>query len=382
MKKKLAFFLALIMALSMSTVSVSATAQTLTGTAEVLVATSPATHVVVTLPTTATFDFYLDPDNMLDIGLDEARPVISRGSGTIVFPHEVNFPSPSSLGASPGAIQPIVLNWSAVPVRVGIEFDVTTSTSPAVNLVTEYSALRGNDERNVFFEVSSTTGNIRTASPAAALVDLTRDKATLAALRPLMHLNYVLAESEWEDFRESNDPAEWITRMSDDAQSNGFALQINGELNYNAEGTPVADRHVEWTDDAEVAIEVKFDFSVDIPPALLAASDQRGAHGFRGWVEGAMDLDAPAAGFVVNENVVSRVNVSGPNPRLYIPVYPPGLGGGHIQIRLNEGAWQDSFPWFQWGPGNGSFVFIGVTAATDVIDIRLADGTILTININ
>lgn len=251
MKKKLAFFLAAIMAFTMTTTSVFAASGTITGAGDAVVI-SPSVVLEATLPTTRTFDFVLDPQGLINSDHDwDTGP---KPIGEIEDTGEIHF----------NGFAPVFLNRSSVPVRLGVEFSITTDAVADGGVIpqTTSEAAFESDARRVYVAPLTGTTNAAAVSPAASTA-FTPAGASLTT--GAQTLDYVLTEAAFgvERHEPLTTPATFgLVRLADDHSSVvtainavGTSLQMSGYVNPNAD----------WSGDVNMGITVRFAVTDVIP---------------------------------------------------------------------------------------------------------------------
>lgn len=237
MKKKLAFFLAVILAFSMtSTVFANGSAGTLSGagTASVL---NPSEVIAVTLPTTANFNFRLDPLGLLSMDHNWATPLpVSDipGEGTILWN---NF-------------APTFLNRSSVPIRLGVGFGVTTTDAAAGVNVLGTNAVAEDTARNVFVQARTATSKVTNTTTTLSPGQFTTVAQPLVAPGQIRLLEYVLTNAAYNVVRTGTTPNYNFGLLIDPTAENASGTQVTlaGVINHRAD----------WSGDVDMGIVVEW----------------------------------------------------------------------------------------------------------------------------
>jgi len=236
----------------------------------------------VTLPTSTAFTFTLDPQGLLGIA--------AGATGALTPTPAIKFSD----------WNPIFLNQSSRPIKLGIELQITTADDPVgdapdlrvVPVATADAVTAGDSTaKNVFVQVTTSTARVSSTTNTFAGT-VTNPLAATAN-----HLFYVLPAA---DYVVKNTAGVYTYELEDKANNAvGTQIGLDGIINVNT-GT-------NWVGNEKMSIKVKFAFN-KTEAADLLLPDVDGTFGFKEYRSAALFDSMTVTPMFMNASKISDTN--------------------------------------------------------------------------
>jgi hypothetical protein len=253
---------------------------------------------VVTLPTSAAWDFYIDPQGLVGAFREDKLndPLAIAAAAGMVLPMEYT---------------PVAVNKSSVDVTVSAEIKVT---GDAVVLTTGQTAVNTGTANNIQLNVIASTAMVNDVSKDQTdFVGTVETPITAAGTT----LKFVLQPADYEV---GGDPTDGFTyTIKDDDDGHGTQLSIGGFVNKNADWSDFTAA----TTPKVVGLSAVFDFAKATPaeiaqmPNATAYGMLSGTIGFTSPATGGNNIDGGTFAAVVNVPFTTGFNFGGHTPTAF-----------------------------------------------------------------